>query len=436
MSTTLVPSLFFRSDTRLFVTRRLPVVWGVTDAGLSSLATFVAGIFASRYLAPATLGAYALVFSASVVAAIIPTQLIFVPGETAAIAQPNDVRLLAMRRTLLLGGGTTLLASLAVSLAWIIIPGTIPATIVAALVLTGCVCSLASPIQDHVRRMLHLSGRSGVAALVSLIHAMVVIGTIAVAMRLRVAPEWVPFGALALGNIASLLFGVAMSGLGDSREAPVLTGAQLVVAGRWLLVVGLLAPGTAFLVASIVARVSGPATLGYAEACRQVAQPLLVFATGLSTVIGPRLTAAAHERSAGRARRNARAFLLLMALVGIPYLLIAGHAGRWNPLATLLPNAYAIPGLVLATLAANVLNGLNFSQRAELLGAGQARTLARVEVAGNVMRMGVAAMAGALQSFAIPVGLIVLGVVRVIGYSRNLKRHYGDRPAIIPSSLR
>jgi O-antigen/teichoic acid export membrane protein len=215
-----------------------------------------------------------------------------------------------------------------------------------------------------------------------------------------------------------------------------LTGAQLVVAGRWLLVVGLLAPGTAFLVASIVAHVSGPATLGYAEACRQVAQPLLVFATGLSTVIGPRLTAAAHERSAGRARRNARAFLLLMALVGIPYLLIAGQTGRWNPLATLLPNAYAIPGLVLATLAANVLNGLNFSQRAELLGAGQARTLARVEVAGNVMRMGVAAMAGALQSFAIPVGLIVLGIVRVIGYSRNLKRHYGAAPTIIPSSLR
>jgi O-antigen/teichoic acid export membrane protein len=185
-----------------------------------------------------------------------------------------------------------------------------------------------------------------------------------------------------------------------------------------------------------VAHVSGPATLGYAEACRQVAQPLLVFATGLSTVIGPRLTAAAHERSVGRARRNARAFLLLMALVGIPYLLIAGHTGRWNPLATLLPNAYAIPGLVLATLAANVLNGLNFSQRAELLGAGQARTLARVEVAGNVMRMGVAAMAGALQSFAIPVGLIVLGIVRVIGYSRNLKRHYGAVPTIIPSSLR
>ena len=429
MSTTLVPSIFLRPDTRLLVARRLPVVWGVTDAGLSSLATFVAGIFASRYLDPATLGAYALVFSASVVAAIIPTQLFFVPGETAAIALPDDTRLLAMRRTLLLGGGTNVVAALAVSLAWLIIPGTIPAAAVAALVITGCACALVSPIQDHVRRMLHLSGRSGVAALLSWIHAVVVIGTIAVAMSIEVAPEWIPFGALGAGNIVSLLVGVAMSRLDDSREAPAFTAAQLAVAGRWLLVVGLLAPGTAFLVATIVAHVSGPATLGYSEACRQVAQPLLVFATGLSTVIGPRLTAAAQERSSTRARRSTRTFFVLMATVGVPYLLIAGRAGWWNPLATLLPNAYAIPGLVLATLAANVLNGLNFSQRAELLGAGEARTLARVEVGGNVLRIGVAAMAGALQSFAIPVGLIVLGVVRVIGYTRNLKRHYGGERA-------
>ena len=420
-------AIAFRTRTpfdRRLLLRRLPVIWGVTDAGLSSLATFAAGIFASHYLAPATLGGYALVFSASVLSAIVPTQLIFVPGETAAIALSSDTRLLTMRRTLLLGGVTTLVAALAVLLAATIIPDSIPARAVEALVLTGCVNSFVSPIQDHVRRMLHLANRSGTVALMSGIHAVAVAASIAAAMVAGVPTAWVPFGALAIGNAVSLCYGVAAAHKGSVGETPALPLADLLAGGRWLLLVGLLAPGTAFVVATVIARVTGPETLGYAEACRQVAQPLLVFATGLSTVIGPRLTSAAFERATAGARHHTRSFLVLMSLVGVPYVLFAGWASRWNPLAAILPNAYAIPGLVLATLAANFFNGLNFAQRAELLGAREARTLARVEVVGNLARIGVAALATVLRAFAIPVGLLVLGVIRMIAYSVTLRRHY------------
>lgn len=424
MSATIAQAIRLPMDRRALL-RRLPVIWGVTDAGLSSLATFAAGIFASRYLTPATLGGYALVFSASVLSAIVPTQLIFVPGETAAIAMPNAIRLLAMRRTLLLGGGVTLLAALAVSLAAALIPNSIPASAVSALVLTGCINALVSPVQDHVRRMLHLAGRSGQVAVMSGLHAAVVLASIVVAMQTGVRAELVPFGALALGNAVSLVYGVAAGSAGVRGETPTMPLEDLLAGGRWLLVVGLLAPGTAFIVATVVARVTGPETLGYAEACRQVAQPLIVFATGLSTVIGPRLTSAAFQRAANGARRHTRTFVTLMAAIGVPYLLVAGWSSRWNPLAVLLPNAYAVPGLVLATLVANVFNGLNFAQRAELLGAGEARTLARVEVGGNLARVAVAAMANLLHAFAIPVGLIILGAVRMAAYSVKLRRHYG-----------
>jgi O-antigen/teichoic acid export membrane protein len=406
------------------------VAAGVLDAGLSSLASFAAGIFASRSLELTTLGAYALLFSATVLAAIVPTQLVFVPGETAAIAHPVDRRLQLLPRTLRLAAAPTVFAALAVTLAAIAVPASVSPGTVAALTATAVAVSLVSPVQDHVRRMLHLGGASSAAVVVSVVHLAIVAAALVALRDARGALAWLPFGALAAGNLVSSAVGVLLSRRsGQAALERSALPADVMRSGWWLLVVGIVAPATAFIVATIVAHTAGPGALGYAEASRIVAQPMLVFGTGLAAVLGPRVTEAAQLGEAERALQASRLFTALMLAAGLPYLLLVGHGWSWNPLADLVPNAYAVGGLVVVSVVANVANGMNFLQRAELLGAGRAAALARVDIVGNAVRVVVGATAGWLQAFAIPAGLVVLGFVRWLGYSRVLEGHYLRRAA-------
>jgi O-antigen/teichoic acid export membrane protein len=276
--------------------------------------------------------------------------------------------------------------------------------------------------------MLHLGGASGAAVVVSVVHLVVVAAGL-IAFRDDAAfLAWIPFGALAAGNVASSAVGVLLA---RRRRAitppPTLVREELLRSGRWLLVVGVVAPSTAFVVAAIVAHTAGAGALGYAEASRVVAQPMLVFATGLTAVLGPQVTEAAQRGNAQRAVDTSRLFVMLMIAASVPYLLLVGHSWRWNPLAALVPKAYALTGLVVVTVVANAVNGLNFLQRCELLGAGRASALLKVEIVGNAVRVGIGATAGWLHSFAIPIGLAVLGLTRSVGYARVLDSHYHRR---------
>jgi O-antigen/teichoic acid export membrane protein len=402
----------------------------VFDAGLSSLATFAAGIFASRSLELTTLGAYALLFSATVLAAIVPTQLVFVPGETAAIAYPVAQRLKLLPQLLRLAAGPTILAAVAVGLAAIAVPVGVPAGTVRALTATAIALSFVSPVQDHVRRMLHLGGASSSAVVVSVVHLVVVASALVALWDAQGALAWLPFGALAAGNLVSSAVGVVLARRSRAGvPAPGALASDVMRSGWWLLVVGMVAPGTAFVVATIVAHVAGAGALGYAEASRIVAQPMLVFGTGLAAVLGPRVTEAAQYGEPHRALQTSRLFSALMLAAGVPYLLLVGHAWSWNPLADLVPKAYALGGLVVVSVVANIANGMNFLQRSELLGAGRAAAIARVDIIGNAVRVAVGATAGWLQAFSIPAGLVVLGFVRWLGYSRVLEGHYVGRAA-------
>jgi O-antigen/teichoic acid export membrane protein len=408
------------------VSRRLSLAFGMCDAGLSSLATFAVGIYASHTLPLPVLGGYAIVFSAFVLSAIVPTQLVFIPAETVAVSHPLPARLALLRDTLRLGLPVAALAAAFVALAALAVPSAVPPGVVLALTVTAVASAFLSPVQDHVRRMLHLGDGSWGAAAVSAVHLVVVVGTVAVPHSEAVRP-WIPFGALALGNAASLLVGIAMARA--RRPVPIgrIVARDLLQSGGWLLVVGTVAPATAFLVASVVAHIAGSAALGYAEAARVIGQPMLVLATGLAAVLGPHVTEAAQAGEAALARRTSREFALLMLAAGAPYLALVGHAWRGNPLAALVPNAYAIGGLVIVSVLANVANGMNYLQRSELLGAGKAPALARIEVAANAVRIVIGSAAALLHAFAIPLGLVFLGITRWVAYSRVLRGHYAKR---------
>jgi O-antigen/teichoic acid export membrane protein len=418
---------------------RVRIANGLADASLASLATFAAALFAARTLDPVALGAYALVFAAFVVAAIVPTQLIFAPAEVIAVAQPAHARMPLVRRTLRLGAPVTIVAAAGIALWIVVAPPGLARTTTVPLTLTAILAAAVSPLQDHLRRMLHLAGESARAAVVSAVQAAVVIALIAAAVVAGISPPWVPFGALAAANVVSLATALVVSRERlHGPETIVLRAGALLGAGRWLMVVGLLPTVTAFAAGALVAHLAGPDVLGLAEAARVAGQPILVLTIGLSAVLGPLSMRAAQDHDALAARRAARRFTTLTAAGGGAYLLIVGHAWSLNPMAALLPGAYAVSGLVALTVLANMAQAVAFPGRSEMLGAERNAALAGIEVAGNAMRLAVAAFAATLRAFAIPAGLLVLALVRFAWYTRALSEQYGSPietlRSVVPSS--
>ena len=402
---------------------------GLLDTGLSSLATFAVGMFAASSFAAAELGTYALVFSAFLVAAMVPTQAVFVPCEVAALQLPRPARLALLARSSVSGAGVALVAAGGM-LAWMLmtlLSATTPSVL--PLILTAALAAFISPIQDHQRRMLHLADASWLAAVVSAVHLGTVGLLLFAAGRLGLNEPWVPFAALATANLISLTAGVAGAprrGTDYSADAVNLRLSELLHRGRWLLAVGLLPTTFGFVAAVLIVELSGAEALGHAEAARVLTQPLLVLSTGLSAFMGPRSMEAGRTGDLNRARRVSTPFVALVLLTGIPYLLMLGVPWEWNPLPALVPAAYAVGGLMAVTALAMIVNAVVFPYRSELLGAGRERRLAVLEAAGNFVRAAVACGAGILGAFAAPCGLLALGLIRAAGYLSALRPHYSS----------
>jgi O-antigen/teichoic acid export membrane protein len=401
---------------------RREIVPGVLDAALSSLATFAMGFYAARALPPAALGGYALVFSAFMLMTKVPAQLLFKPAEIAAVSFREGQRLGLLSRTLRLGLAPAALSALAISFWVAVAPPGIPLDIIVALTCTAVLAAIVSPVQDHVRRMLHMADGSWAAVAVSTVQFVVAVLSLWFLVRSRIPAWWVPFTALALANTFSLAFGLLLAGTGRSPTVEAdLEFWDLARSGRWLVVIGLMPLAAAFACGAIVSHLAGPAALGYAEAGRILGQPPFVVSTGLGAVLGPRSMEAAREGRFREARRVSRVYVVISLLCGLPYLALVGFAWHWNPVTRVLPNAYVIDGLVSATILGNLVIGMDWPYRSELLGVGRATTLARLEGTANVARIGVAGTALATGAFAIPAGLVTLALVRAVGYRVTLR---------------
>jgi hypothetical protein len=409
--------------------RRHAVVAGVLDAGLSSLASFAVGLYAARALDPVQMGGYALAGAAWGLAITVPAQLAFTPLEIIAVACRAPVRLRFLRRSMLLGLWPTVLPALAMPLWMPFAPRTVHTDVVVALTITGVVASLASPPQDHLRRMLHIAGLSWYAALVSVVQLVVAVGSLVAFTVGHIPPWWGPFGALALANIASLSVGLVLARRreGEAVALPPTRFGAVMRSGRWLLLTSLVPTAAAFVAAAVAAHLAGAAILGYAEVARLGGQPLLVLSTGLSATLGPGLVAAAQQRNADEARRTARLCITLTLVAGAGYLALVGSEWRGNPLAWLLPNAYVVPGLVAATILANATHGISFPLRSEVLGAGKEVALTKIEVVGNAVRVLIAGATGVIGAFIIPVGVLAVGLVRWLGCHTVLRSYYAAR---------
>lgn len=409
---------------------------GVLDAGLASLATFGVGIFAVRSFEPAMLGCYALVFSAFHVGSMVSRELIYVPAEVAAVAFPPGMRIGLLPTTLRLGLVPAALAGFLVSLWSVAAPSGVSSEVVLAFSVTAVTSTFLSPVQDHLRRMLHISGRSWMAVLASVLQVAVTGGALAAMVVLRVPDAWIPFGALAAANFVSLTVCTALvyrHCAATPVEGALPTFADLTQMGRYLLFGVLLAPGSGFVAAVLVTHLAGAAVLGYAEAARVLARPLPVLALGLSAVFRPRSIEAAQQRKLAKARRASSMYLKLFGGIGVLYLVLAGGDVPWNPFTVLLPTAYVITGLAAATILGEMVAVMQLPYRYEMLGGGRVRSLTWVEGVGAVLRCVTAANAGVTQAFTITLGHVAVAAARGVGFRTILRQVYREAAPASPS---
>jgi hypothetical protein len=396
---------------------RAAVPAGVVDAGFASLATFVVGLVAATRLDAAELGAYALFFTAFLLASVIPAQLLLLPVEINALDLPAPDRTKLIGRSLRLTlPFSAVTATVTASGAAILTHG-VSAEVVTPLAIGAAGSALLSPLQDHVRKMFHLAGASWRAALMSALQLAGVLIAVGLLSLAGVAAPWIPLTALTAANAGSLGGGLLLRRV-TKGTVDGLRLRPLLLQGRMLLAVGGVPVVATFAVAAMVTRLAGPEPLGWAEAARILCQPLLVLAMGLGAVIGPRSMESGAQLNFHQARRYSNAFLLLMGAVTVPYGVLTMSPWTRDALATVFPGAYAVPGLILLTLVGNVVYGIVMPYRSELLGARRERGLAGVEVAGAAGQCLVAVAAGVLHAYARPTATLVQGAVRLAGFLR------------------
>lgn len=393
---------------------------GLLDAGSASVATFAIGLYAARFFSPELLGAYALFFTAFLLAAVVPTQLLLIPSEVSSLALHRRDRLVVWRWMLIRGMTLAMVsAALASSAATMLSRGGSTAE-VANLALTMVLAATLSPLQDHLRRLLHLSDRSWHASSVSVVQVVVIVGALALLTRFGAPRTAIPFGALAIANVASLSTAMVLARPHpDSPRTDRPTLKALLTSGRWLLVNGGVPAVATFLVAAAITTLAGAAALGFAEAARLVAQPLYVVATGLGMVLGPRSMEAAAGRSLGAANAIAGPFIGLMGMLGLGYLLITATPWVLNPMLHLVPKAYEVPWLVAVTVAATLVHGSLNPLRSELVGGRRERYVAAAEVSGSASSLVAVLSAQVIGAFARPASLAVYATVLAIGLLRG-----------------
>lgn len=399
---------------------------GLVDAGGSSLATFAVGIFAARILDAESLGVYAVFFSGFTLAFTVPAYLVFGPAEVATLSIPSARRLLALPRTAPVGLGVAAISAVVTVMLSVIMAPSVDADILMPLAITSGCAALVWPLQDHVRQMLHMSRMSWAAAAVSGVHVVVVLSVLGLALLLDVEGVWIPFGALALGNVVSMCVVIVPWLSYDDRRIAPPSMRSVIRTGRFYLLFGAAPMAGGFVVAVIIGHLAGAAALGHAEAARIVAQPIIVVASGMVATMSPRLLEAGSTRNRTKARRLSALFISVLAGCGLLTVAVAGWQWPGSPIVALLPQAYVVPWLVTATVGANVVTASIEAYREQLLGASQERRVAKIEVVASVVQAAAACSAVFVGALARPLAMASQGSVQWLWLNRAARRLYDD----------
>lgn len=395
---------------------------GLVDAGASSLATFIAGIAATRLLDTAELGLYAVFFFAWFFASQLPTQLVLVPAEAQLVKLPTSKRSAFLQHNIWLALPLAVAASAAVLSVVLVVPAEIPTSDSLKLAATAALVTAVFPLEEHGRRLLHLSRTHWLASGASLVRLAVSTTVLVLGWRAGLAPALLPFGSLATGDLAALLFALLTGGRPQTKAPYSLR--DVLRTGRWLVFGASVGPAAGFAVSLVVTSLAGASAMGFAEAARIAGQPILVTAVGVAGVLNPSSMEAAVRGNERRARSLSRrmTFGLLLATVG--YLGLISLPAPTNVVESVIPTAFGVPGLVQVSVVAAFFNGTVFLLRAELIALEKGRALSIAEGKASLIRTVVALPAGILGSWVVPIGFMLGGVVRWISFWRLLRPLY------------
>lgn len=395
------------------------------DVGCASLATFAAGIAAVRTLPAAVLGDYSVFAASFFLVTVVITQLVHQPVEVQVLTSPRLERPRVLRISLPLGMAAGVVVGALVASLSLLLLGPSPEGL--ALAATTAALCVVSPTQDALRRMFYLAGTPPRAAIVSTVHLAVTLLTLVAGAVSGLEPALVPFGGLIVANIVSGLVGLTLVRAEISQPGgPEIDLRRVFRAGGWLAYSGSLFHLGGVAAALVVNRVAGPAAVGYAEAARTVAQPIVVLSFGVSAMLKPAAMEAIVEGNIARARRYGPIFAGAVISAGVVYLLLTGVPWAGNPLPSLLPLAYEIEYLVPVTILATTLVSCNYVANGQLAAGGRHKAMALIATLGNIPRLGVALAAGSLGAIAIPAGLALHGLVRSIGSRVVLRKLYKE----------
>jgi hypothetical protein len=397
---------------------------GQVDAGFASLSSFVVGLYAIRELDTSALAAYALLFSALHVTIQVSQELVFSPSEVLAVDLPLGERLGMMLHSMPRGLFLAFLSAPAISLGVLFVASHTPSSDLVPLIVSASLLAFVSPVQDHLRSMLHLSEFSWMAAFVSITNFLAAATSIQVLPTLGSA--WTPFGALALGNSLSLVLGLAWV---RSRRPTIPrrpTFQELRWLGGWLFLTGVAKTGLRYGVTAFLSIVAGSAALGYVEGARVVSQPVNVLSQGLMSQVGPKLTGAGAARDGRGAKRWITRFIFLLCLGAVPYGILTAWPWELNPLAVLAPRAYVLPGLTALTLFVVLVSTFVQGLWAQMLGARMQRVLAGITMTAGLLELAAIGTGTFLGAYAAPLATGVGVSFSFVWSVRALRRIYEE----------
>ncbi|MEM8905377.1 MAG: hypothetical protein AAGF02_16870 [Actinomycetota bacterium] len=399
---------------------------GLIDVAFASSATFLIGAYAVRYLEPEVLGAYGLFFSAFLLAALFPAQLLFVPAEVSILPLDERRQLATVPRSIRLSLPTGLTASVIVCALVPLAAVDVGRDELVALGLTTAVAAVLSPAQDHVRRVFHQCDRSSLAARTSVVQLVMVAAALAAWSAAGLSKAWAPFGALSVANLISIAFALVMVRRLSGRSAgEPLSVLELVGRGRWLLYSAVVERGSGLLALAVVSIVAGTAAAGFVEATRVLSQPVLIFGMGLMAVMRPPIMRAAQRRDRARARRITIHYFGAIGLGSAALIALIGFDWPGNPLVTLFAPAYEEPGLLALGVVGAAVGASTLIVRNEIIGAALEPRLPPISTTASVAMVATtAALVGPVGPYAIPIAIVARGIVLDVLQWRALHDHY------------
>lgn len=406
---------------------------GVVDSGASSLATFLVGLVAVRYLATNALGSYALAYSAFLLATAVPAVLVFTPVEAQAVAEAGGRRRLAiLRASLSLGLPTAVLSSVLVAGLVLAVPSSTPVGTLRLFAGTLLVLSAISPLQDHLRRMLHSADRSWDAATTSGIQAI----TVGVLLGLLLAlgqgdRPWVPFGVLAAANVVST--GWALLRCRHVGPPLQIDRARVRRQGSTLLVGALALFSANFAILALVTVRAGVRAVAQVEAVRLVSQPMTVLVVGLLAVYVPRVMTSALIRPPRATHRLVGRALLLLSVLTALYDGAVSIPWRGGPLEALVPRAFEDRGLLAVMVVVQVASYSTFAYRSIPVALRCSFPVLVVEGVSAIVGLGVTALLISHGAWSAVLGGLAGTAVLAVGFagvSVVLLRRRATDPAV------